>query len=132
MNKLATTLVTPRESRVRALPATEFAREVDRGESILVDVREADERVRDGSIRGAIHIPRGMLDFRADPSDALFDPRLDRRSPVLLFCTDGRRSALAVDTMVALGYSDVAHLDGGVHAWSEASLPLYGAQRAPY
>jgi rhodanese-related sulfurtransferase len=132
MNTTAATLVAEAVAHVYPLHATDFAQRVDLGDSVLIDLREADERVRFGSIRGAIHIPRGMLEFRADHSDEGFDERLVRWPRVLLYCSDGGRSALAATTMAMLGYRDVAHLDGGLLAWSHANLPVYGAQIDPY
>jgi rhodanese-related sulfurtransferase len=132
MNTTTATLVADAATRIYALEATEFAERVDLGDSVLVDLREADECVHHGSIRGAIHIPRGILEFSADPTDASFDERVVRSPRILLYCADGARSALAAPTMAALGYADVAHLDGGLRAWCSASLPVYGAQIDPY
>lgn len=68
--------------------------------------------------------PRGMLEFSADPTSAYhcaeFDP--DRRT--VLYYAPGGRSALAAATLQDLGYTQVAHLDGGLTAWREAGLPV--------
>jgi rhodanese-related sulfurtransferase len=99
---------------------------------VVVDVREADERVATGSIPGAVHVPRGLLEFRADPSHPSHDPRLDPAADVLVYCAAGSRSALAAATLRALGYARVAHLDGGVTAWIDADLPVVGRLAPPY
>ena len=132
MNTTAATLVADATLRVRALPPVQFAEQADRRGTVLIDVRETDERVRDGSIRGAVHIPRGMLEFRADITSQDFDERLQRDRQILLYCHDGGRSALAAQTLAEFGYADVAHLEGGIRAWTDASLPLYGQQVDPY
>jgi rhodanese-related sulfurtransferase len=132
MNTTAATLVAGATARVRTLSPGEFAEQSDRSNSVMIDVREADERVRQGSIRGAVHIPRGLLEFRADVTSMDFDERLQRDRQLLLYCHDGGRSALAAETLITLGYADVAHLQGGIRAWIDASLPLYGRQVDPY
>jgi rhodanese-related sulfurtransferase len=117
---------------VDELTPERFAAEADDPGSVVVDVREADERVATGSIANALHVPRGVLEFRADPTDAGHDPRLRPDARVLLYCSDGTRSALAAAALLTLGYADVAHLQGGVRAWDAASLPLVGRSPSPY
>lgn len=132
MNLTAAALVGAAARRVRALEPAEFAAAADTGEKVVVDVREADERVRNGFIRGAVHVPRGMLEFRADPTSAYFDERLGPDRHVLLYCAGGGRSALAAETLATLGYRKVAHLRGGLDAWNHAGLPVRGPETAPY
>src|SRR2546422_452556 len=88
------------------------------------DIGEADERAQNGVIKGAVHAPRGMIEFYADPTSPYHRPefQLDRR--IILQCASGGRSALATDTLTTLGYSRVAHLDGGFKAWKEQGLPI--------
>lgn len=86
----------------------------------LVDLREPDERLRHGSIPGALHVPRGLLEFKADPASPWADPALAAPGPWVLFCGVGWRSALAALALQEMGFSDVAHLDGGFTAWRDA------------
>ena len=72
-------------------------------------------------------MPRGMLEFRADPSSPAHLPDMRPERRVILHCASGGRSALAAATLAAMGYRDVAHLDGGLTAWREAGLPVDGA-----
>lgn len=132
MNTTADQLVDRARGCVDDLDPRTFAREVDDDGVVVIDLREADERVADGSIRGAIHIPRGMLEFRADPTSSYHDDRLDADRRILLVCATGGRSALAAHTLQQLGYRDIGHLAGGLRAWKAAGLPVYGAQPAPY
>jgi rhodanese-related sulfurtransferase len=94
---------------------------------LLVDLREADERATAGVIRGAVHAPRGMLEFYADPASAYHRPEFQPDRRVILHCASGGRSALACDTLMRLGYQRVAHLDGGLKAWKEQGLPVEAA-----
>lgn len=126
------TLVKPADRSATTATAEQFAMEADDPSTVVVDVREADERVASGSIAHAIHVPRGLLEFRADPTIAGHDPRLRPDARVLLYCSDGARSALASDSLRALGYTNVAYLQGGLVAWDAARLPLVGRMPAPY
>ena len=127
-----TTLVKPVDRSVTTATAEQFAAEADDPSAVVVDLREADERVASGSIAHAIHVPRGLLEFRADPTNAGHDPRLRPDARVLLYCSDGARSALASASLRALGYTNVAYLQGGLVAWDAAQLPLVGRMPAPY
>ena len=122
--KTAAAMVAEAKSRVENLPPTAVASEIESRKALLVDIREADERVQNGVIKGAVHAPRGMIEFYADPTSPYHRPefQLDRR--IILQCASGGRSALATDTLMTLGYSRVAHLDGGFKAWKEQGLPI--------
>lgn len=86
---------------------------------LLLDIREIQERVDLGTIPGALHAPRGMLEFWADPASVYFRDwfREDRRT--VLFCAAGGRSALAVKALRDMGFKDVAHLEVGFDGWRE-------------
>ena len=94
------------------------------GTAVLVDVREPAERESVGVIPGAIPIPRGMLEFCADPTSPAHNDALAPERRVILHCASGGRSALAAVTLREMGYPDVAHLDGGINAWRDAGLPV--------
>ena len=87
---------------------------------LLLDIREIQERVDLGTIPGALHAPRGMLEFWADPASVYYRDwfREDRRT--VLFCAAGGRSALAVKALRDMGFSDVAHLEVGFNGWQKA------------
>ena len=116
-------LITDARTRVTHLTPTDVAAEVDAGDVLLVDLREPGELDASGILPGAVHAPRGMLEFWADPASPYhrseFDP--DRRT--VLYCSSGGRSALAAAALQDLGYRDVAHLDGGITGWLDAGQP---------
>ncbi len=97
-----------------------MAAELERGDLLLVDLREPGERAQHGAIHGAVHAPRGMLEFYADPTSPYHRPEFDPGRRVVLHCGSGGRSALAADTLKQMGYANVAHLDGGFNAWKDA------------
>lgn len=94
-------------------------------EVTIVDVREPAEVTSSGTIPGALCVPRGLLEFRADPTSPVHDATLDPRRRTILYCASGGRSALAAATLRELGYPDVAHLDGGFTAWTDAGLDVH-------
>jgi molybdopterin/thiamine biosynthesis adenylyltransferase/rhodanese-related sulfurtransferase len=101
----------------RELDAAELAHERDRGRSpALIDVREADEHAQ-GTIPGAVHIPRGFLEIRIEAAVP------DRATPVVVYCAGGTRSLFAARSLAELGYTDVRSLAGGFTGWKSAGLP---------
>lgn len=117
-------LVAQAKSQIRNLSVAEFASEIDNDQVTLIDVREPEEVGRDGAIPGAIHAPRGMLEFYADPASPYHRAEFEPARRTLLYCASGGRSALGVQALQALGYTDVAHLDGGLKAWKDQGRPV--------
>jgi rhodanese-related sulfurtransferase len=89
---------------------------------LLVDLRSVDERERTGVIPGSKHVPRSVLEWRADPTSEWHDPALAGRRLVLV-CGQGYSSSLAAATLVELGV-DAGDLAGGFEGWVEAGLPV--------
>jgi rhodanese-related sulfurtransferase len=107
---------------IENLRPAEVAAELADGDVVLVDVRGTDETAA-GVIAGAIVVPRGLLEFYADPTAAGHLPPMVQQQRVIVYCATGARSALAVPVLHALGYTDVAHLDGGLAAWLADGRP---------
>jgi rhodanese-related sulfurtransferase len=85
---------------------------MSRPEVVVVDVRDAPEIQRSGKLRGAHHISRGMLEFRADATSPYHDPVLQKDRTVVLYCASGGRSALAAKTLLDMGYPTVYNAGG--------------------
>ena len=88
------------------------------GKALLVDVRDAPELQASGRIKGAKHVSRGMLEFRADPASPYHDPDFAPDRTVIVYCASGGRSALAGKALQDLGYRDVRNL-GAFKDWAE-------------
>jgi rhodanese-related sulfurtransferase len=86
---------------------------------LVVDVRDAPELQANGKVAGAVHVSRGMLEFRADPDSPYHDPAFERDRTVILYCASGGRSALAGRALQDLGYRDVRNL-GAFKDWAES------------
>ena len=123
-SKTAAHLVAEAKSHVARLFPENVAAAMRRGDALLVDIRESEERAEHGGIGGAIHVPRGMLEFAADPTTAYYRPEFDPGRRTILFCSTGARSALAADALQALGYADVAYLKGGFRAWQTSGCAV--------
>ncbi len=89
----------------------------------ILDVREADAYAA-GHVPGAIHLPRGQLELRADA--AFPDPTLR----ILAYCEFGKISTIAAATLRSMGFRGAIALDGGIRAWKEAGYPLEPASEA--
>ena len=87
---------------------------------VFVDIRDASERAKNGAIPGAVHAPRGHLEFFADPVMEVHKPIFSSGESLILYCASGGRSTLATKTLVDMGISNVAHIAGGFAAWKEA------------
>jgi rhodanese-related sulfurtransferase len=121
--KTAAQLVQEARQRIQNLSVDQVAGELAQGGVVLVDIREPGEWAA-GRIPGAIHVPRGLLEFNADPTSPAHRRELDPGQRVILHCASGGRSALAADTLQTMGYTNVAHLDGGFKAWVAAGRPV--------
>ena len=90
----------------------------------FVDVRDVRELEREGVVPGAVHAPRGMLEFWVDPESPYHRPVFAEDKEFVLFCAAGWRSALATKTLQDMGVPRVAHVEGGFTAWKAAGAPV--------
>lgn len=125
----AAAMVASARSRIESLTPTEVAAALD-GETLLVDVREKDERLDRGTLPGSVSVPRGRLEFCADPGGESRSPEFDLSRRTILYCTDGTRSALAADTLSRMGYWRVAYLSGGLESWEEEGREVESPQQS--
>ena len=95
------------------------ARDMIRNGALVIDVRDAPEVEKSGKVEGAIHVSRGMLEFRADPDSPYHDKKFDRSRPVVVYCASGGRSALSGKTLKDLGFEKVFNL-GAFKDWVDA------------
>ncbi len=123
MAKGAMDLVKEAKQQVENLTPDQVAAEIDRGDAVVVDLREPQERAATGAIPGATSAPRGMLEFYADASLPYHKEEFEPERRIILHCASGGRSALAAKTLQEMGYTNVAHMDGGIKAWQESGRP---------
>jgi rhodanese-related sulfurtransferase len=113
-------MVADARTRIKGLSMEEMQRELASGEAVIVDIRDVRERWREGTIPGAKHVPRGMLEFWADPKSEYHKRYMDPQKRTIVYCAGGLRSSLAADVLQKLGYTNVAHLEMGFDAWKQA------------
>jgi len=92
---------------------------IAKGNTLVVDVRDAPEIEKSGKIAGAVHVSRGMLEFRADPDSPYHDKNFSKDKSVILYCASGGRSALSGKTLKDLGYGKVFNV-GAFKDWAES------------
>ena len=90
-----------------------------KGDALVVDVRDAPELQASGKVAGAVHVSRGMLEFRADPESPYHDKVFAKDKTVILYCASGGRSALGGKALKDMGYTKVFNL-GAFKDWAES------------
>ena len=96
-----------------------------KGNTLVLDVRDAPELAQSGKVAGALHISRGMLEFRADPDSPYHDKNLSRDKTVIVYCASGGRSALSGKLLKDMGYLHVYNL-GAFKDWAESGGAVEG------
>ena len=124
LTRTAKDLVDAAMARIETIPLAQGADLLDDPSVLIVDIRDPREVQRLGRIPGAFSAPRGMLEFWIDPASPYYKPELDDGRKLVLYCGSACRSALATETLNAMGRADVAHLEGGFTAWQAAGLPV--------
>ena len=104
---------------VPKITPTEAREMIGKGNTLVVDVRDAPELEKSGKIAGAVHHSRGMLEFRADPNSPYYDKNFATDKNVLVYCASGGRSALAGKVLKDMGYTKVYNM-GAFKDWVES------------
>ena len=112
------------EAEIETLAAADVVALVDDPGVQLVDIRDIRELWREGGVPGALHVPRGMLEFWVDPESPYHKPVFASDKRFVFFCAGGLRSALATQAVQRMGLAPVAHIAGGFGAWKEAGGPV--------
>lgn len=113
---------------VPTLTPAALAERLDRGDNLtLLDIRELQERVDKGAIPGSYHVPRGMLEFWADPAMGYYRDYFTEDAEYVVYCAGGSRSVLAALALLEMGYTRVHHLDQGFAGWLDTGRPVEDA-----
>ena len=103
---------------VPKITPSEARQMIARGNTLMVDVRDGSEVEKSGKAAGAVHVSRGMLEFRADPESPYHDKSFTKDKTIILYCASGGRSALAGKVLKEMGYGQVYNL-GAFKDWVE-------------
>ena len=121
MPRTVAEMIAEANAQIETVSPKDAAAEAAAGTAVLVDVREPVEW--EHHIAGAVQVPRGLLEFVADPASPKHRPELDPAGRVIVYCRSGARASLACVTLKDMGFENVANLEGGFGAWQEAGLP---------
>jgi len=112
-------------SEIKTISSDEAHSKMKEDKSNLIDIRDIRELQNEGKVEGAVHIPRGMLEFWLDPESAYFKQgKLDLDKEMVLFCAGGLRSALAAKSLKDMGFEKVSHIDGGFGAIKQSKFKI--------
>ncbi len=118
--KSAESMVNQAKSEISSLSIDETQKKLADGTALLVDIRDIRELKKLGRLPGAIHAPRGMLEFWVDPQSPYHRAEFATDKTLILYCASAWRSALAAKTLKDMGMDNVAEMEGGFSAWVEA------------
>ena len=127
--KSAKDLVTEATRDIETLSGEEAVKRVGDPNVVFVDVRESEELQKTGKLQGAVHVPRGFLEFQADPTSPTHKPELGGGKKLVLYCGSGSRSVLGAKTLKEMGITKVAHVAGGFPALQQAGGPREDVSR---
>lgn len=96
---------------------------IAKGNALVVDIRDGTEVAASGKVAGAVHVSRGLLEFRADPEAPTHDKNFSKDKTVLLYCASGGRAALAGKLLKDMGYGQVYNM-GGFKDWADSGGPI--------
>ncbi len=116
----AAEMVAQARARIREIPATEALALAEQDDVVIVDLRDPREREREGKIPGALHCPRGLVEFWVDPESPYFKPVFGEAKTFVFHCAIGWRSALTVATLQDMGFENAAHISDGFQGWVDA------------
>lgn len=114
-------LIDEANARINTLSIKEAQDKFEASNVAFIDIRDIRELEREGTIPGALHAPRGMLEFWVDPQSPYFRPLFGEDKQFILYCQSGWRSALATAALQDMGLSNICHIEGGFKAWKESN-----------
>ena len=118
------TLISQAKKQIETLSQEDSEAQVAAGSAQFIDIRDIRELKREGCIPGALHAPRGMLEFWLDPASPYHKPEFITDKKLILFCAGAWRSALAVKTLQDMGFENIAEMEGGFGAWKKRGAQI--------
>jgi len=123
--KSSQTLVQEALKLVKTITPEAALEKLEKKQCSLIDIRDALELQREGTIENSFHIPRGLLEFMIHPESPYIEKeKLDLSKEMVLFCAAGGRSALAVKTLKDMGFENVSHVAGGFNLMKSSGFKI--------
>lgn len=125
------TLLDEANATVEIVTPEALSRQLGEDDLVVIDLRDIRELEREGHLPGAVHTPRGMLEFWISPESPYAKPIFQEDKRFVFYCQSGWRSALAAAVAGRLGLQRVSHLEGGFAAWKEqgSTVEAYARKR---
>ncbi|MCW9033190.1 MAG: rhodanese-like domain-containing protein [Rhodospirillales bacterium] len=117
-------LVAEAMEEIETVPVDEAEKMMNDENVTIFDIRDVRELDREGMIPGAVHTPRGMLEFWVDPDSPYHKEVFATGKKMVFYCAAAWRSALATKAVQDMGLENVAHIEGGFKAWKESNKPI--------
>ena len=114
------TLLAEANADVETITIETLQKTIDDDTIVVIDLRDIRELQREGHLPGAVHMPRGMLEFWVDPDSPYARPIFQEDKRFVFYCAAAWRSALACQVAGRLGLQNASHLEGGFTGWKEA------------
>ena len=128
--KSSQVLVEEANKKIKTLKASDVKQSLEKGTVTLIDIRDIRELWKEGTVKGAMHIPRGMLEFWLDPDSSYYKERkIGEIKHMVLFCALGMRSALATKSLVDMGFDNIAHVEGGYDSLKKAGVEIVNKEK---
>ena len=124
LKKSCKQLVAEANEKIRTIPLQEAIKRHGDADLVFVDIRDVRELQREGMIPGALHAPRGMLEFWVDPESPYYKDVFGSGKEFYFYCASAWRSALATRAVQEMGLEPVAHIEGGFSVWKKAGGPV--------
>ena len=119
------TLVSEAMQEIKTINADEAFKMVEDNNCNLIDIREARELEKTGTVENSVQMSRGMIEIFLDPNSAYFQQgKLDQNKEMVLFCAGGVRSALAVKALKNMGYEKISHIEGGFGSIGQSKFKI--------
>ncbi len=128
--KTSQDLVNKAKKEITSLSAKEVKNLSEKGDITLIDIRDIRELWKEGTIKNAIHIPRGMIEFWLDPQSSYYkEKKINDIKKIGLFCALGMRSALATKSLKEMGFDNVINIEGGFDALKDSGLEVIAKEK---
>ena len=124
IHKRVRQLVDAANAQIESIAASDAIALLERDDTMLVDLRDIRERIREGFVPGSLHAPRGMLEFWVDPESPYHRDVFATGKRFVFYCASGWRSALATQVVKDMGLEPVCHIGDGFTGWIEAGGPV--------
>ena len=122
MSKSAQDFLSEANSMVPSIAVAEALWVINSGKAVVIDVRDGKEIDQSGTVKNALRIPRGMIEFVADPTTSFYNDQISNDKEIVVICGAGGMAALTGKTLMEMGYTNV-HNVGGFSAWKDAGGP---------